>query len=163
MMLSGRESNQCSSHLMMSTSKCPAGSALGTVRLTSMIVGLPLVGYWKVTFGHVQGPLAAALHAIHGTRLGEGELHDVIRELEVRLLVWALLGEHRQALALLALDRLQLFTYKSFRKPMNPEFFITTCLRRRSFKNLDGVHMLQRSPRSWSPLLAAWQPPQWTI
>mmetsp|Transcript_38606 Transcript_38606/g.89500 ORF Transcript_38606/g.89500 Transcript_38606/m.89500 type:complete len:352 (-) Transcript_38606:1609-2664(-) len=70
--------------------------------------GLVLGGVLEGHVIHSQHHLAAALYTLHGTRLGEGELHDLVAELEVGLLFGVLLHELGQASALDALERLQL-------------------------------------------------------
>mmetsp|Transcript_108344 Transcript_108344/g.271561 ORF Transcript_108344/g.271561 Transcript_108344/m.271561 type:complete len:696 (+) Transcript_108344:201-2288(+) len=70
--------------------------------------GLVLCRILEGHVGHAQDNFTAALHALHGAGLRERELHDLVRKLEVSLLVGILLDEHRQALALLALESLQL-------------------------------------------------------
>mmetsp|Transcript_58546 Transcript_58546/g.139354 ORF Transcript_58546/g.139354 Transcript_58546/m.139354 type:complete len:204 (-) Transcript_58546:1618-2229(-) len=70
--------------------------------------GLVLGGVGEAHGVHPQNHLGAALHALQGSGLREGELHDVIADLEVGLLLGVLLHELGEALALLALEGLQL-------------------------------------------------------
>mmetsp|Transcript_8483 Transcript_8483/g.18602 ORF Transcript_8483/g.18602 Transcript_8483/m.18602 type:complete len:1091 (+) Transcript_8483:303-3575(+) len=70
--------------------------------------GLVLRGVLEVHARHAEDDLAAALHALKGTGLGEGELHRLVAQLEVRLLLRVLLHEHGKRLALDSLEGPQL-------------------------------------------------------
>mmetsp|Transcript_9350 Transcript_9350/g.21219 ORF Transcript_9350/g.21219 Transcript_9350/m.21219 type:complete len:1082 (+) Transcript_9350:301-3546(+) len=70
--------------------------------------GLVLGGVLEGHIGHAQHDLAAALHALHGAGLREGELHDLVAQLEVRLLLGVLLHELGEGLTLRALEGLEL-------------------------------------------------------
>mmetsp|Transcript_70157 Transcript_70157/g.146772 ORF Transcript_70157/g.146772 Transcript_70157/m.146772 type:complete len:654 (-) Transcript_70157:1258-3219(-) len=70
--------------------------------------GLVLGGVLVAHVRHSEDDLTAALHALHGTRLREHELHGLVAEFEVGFLLGVLLDELTEALALLALEGLEL-------------------------------------------------------
>mmetsp|Transcript_18749 Transcript_18749/g.38671 ORF Transcript_18749/g.38671 Transcript_18749/m.38671 type:complete len:609 (+) Transcript_18749:1187-3013(+) len=70
--------------------------------------GLVLCGVGEGDVVHAEDDLAAALHALHGTRLGEDKLHGLVGKLEVSFLLRVLLDKHGEGLALITLEGLEL-------------------------------------------------------
>ena len=102
--------------------------------------GLVPRGELKVHARHAQDDLAAALNALEGTGLREGELHRLVAQLEIRILLWVLFHEHGEGVALHSLEGLQLPAREELELVLEPP---STSSRRSS-----SSRAAQCSPRS---------------